>query len=154
MAMQSAVEQRADELLASMRPLVVEMIERYDPSHRDVTFNQIEADAASRGDLLARELMKLALARQARATASEVQEARAAVVAGKSSDAQPAALRMTRIPGKPRQLKTMRGPIEYRREYLYFPDVQHGVFPPRSTAGDSGQRDDAPGPAGGSGKDC
>jgi hypothetical protein len=118
-------EERADELWSSLRPLVVEMIERYDSSQREVKFDQIEADAASRGDLLARELMKLVLAHQERATEDEVRQARAAVAVG-----DPARVRMTRIPAKPRKLKTMRGELEFRREYLYFPDAQQGVFPP------------------------
>ena len=150
----ATAEQKADELLASIRPLVVKMLERYDPSHRDVTFNEIESDAASRGDLLARELMKLVLARQGHATDAEVQAAREAVAAPQASaQAGPEPVRMTRMSAKPRRLKTMRGEIEYRREYLYFPDVQSGVFPPRPTAGHPGQRDDAPRAAGRVGKD-
>lgn len=140
MPMQTApatAEQKADELLASVRPLIVKMIERYDPAHRDVTFNEIESDAASRGDLLARELMKLVLARQGNATASEVQAAREAMAqqapAGGAREAAP----MTRMPDRGRRVKTMRGEIDYRREYLYFPDAQSGVFPPRPTPGHS-----------------
>jgi hypothetical protein len=141
MPMQTApatAEQKADELLASIKPLVVKMIERYDPAHREVTFNEIESDAASRGDLLARELMKLVLARQGNATATEVQAAREAMAAqqapaGGAAEAAP----MTRMPDRRRRLKTMRGEIDYRREYLYFPDAQSGVFPPRPTAGHS-----------------
>lgn len=149
----TTAEQQADELLTSIRPLVVEMIERFGPEHRDITFSQIESDAASRGDLLARELMKRVLARQGQATGSEVQAARASVSAAAETKGAAEPTRMTRMPDKPRRLKTIRGEIDYCREYLYFPDAQSGVFPPRRTAGDSGQRDDAARAAGGAGKD-
>ncbi|HEY3321172.1 MAG TPA: hypothetical protein VGP72_11950 [Planctomycetota bacterium] len=140
--MHGLAEERADSLLAKLRPLVVEMMERYDASHRDVTFDQIEADAAGRGDLLARELMKQVLASQARATTSEERELCAEVAGQTLGCGAVEHVRTTHVSHKRRKLKTMRGEIEYERDYLYFPDLQHGVFPPRPAAGDSGQRDD------------
>lgn len=117
-------EQRADELLSQFKPCVVEMIKRYEASNRAVRFDDIEADAARRGDLLARELMLCMLKQQGRATPGEVERVRAEV-----AEVCPG-LNMTRIPDKPRTLKTVRGEIEYKREYLHFPQAGKGVFPP------------------------
>jgi hypothetical protein len=38
---------------------------------------------------------------------------------------------MKRVRDKPRRLGTARGEIAFAREYLYFPDLKVGVFPPR-----------------------
>jgi hypothetical protein len=120
-----SAEQQADVFLSQFKPCIVEMIQRYDASNRAVRFDDIEADAASRGDSVARELMLLMLKRQGKATPTEIEQARSS--AGPSSERS----NMTRIYGKPRKLKTVRGAIEYKRDYLYFPDAHKGIFPPR-----------------------
>ena len=120
-----SAEQQADVFLSRFRPAIVEMIKRYDASNRAVRFDDIEADAASRGDSVARELMLLMLKQQGRATPAEVEQTRAS--AGSATEHS----NMTRIYGKPRKLKTVRGEIEYKRDYLYFPDDGKGIFPPR-----------------------
>jgi hypothetical protein len=43
-------------------------------------------------------------------------------------------LRVKRIPGKERSVKTARGEVRYAREYVYFPDLKVGIFPPGQTA--------------------
>ena len=101
------------------------MIQHYDAANRHVRFDDIESDAASRGDAIARELMRLMLKQQRQATVAEVEQARSSV--GTPSERS----HMTRIYGKPRTLKTVRGEIEYKRDYLYFPDAGNGIFPPR-----------------------
>jgi hypothetical protein len=65
------------------------------------------------------------LKQQQQATPGEVAHVRAS--AGTCSEQ----AHMTRIYDKPRKLKTMRGEIEYKRDYLYFPDAGKGIFPPR-----------------------
>jgi hypothetical protein len=120
-----SAEQQADVFLSQFKPCVAEMIKRYDAGIREVRFDDIEAYAAGRGDLIARELMLFMLKQQQQATPAEVERARAS--AGTSSEH----VNMTRIYGKPRKLKTMRGEIEYKRDYLYFPDAGKGIFPTR-----------------------
>ena len=130
----SAAVEKAEALCLKMKPLLIEMIERYGSSNREVTFNDIEADAASRGDLLARELVKLTLRQQDESTEQEVKQARQLVVDRRGSDSTkvptPEELCLTRIPNKERRLKTARGEIDYGREYLYFPELKSGIFPP------------------------
>ena len=121
-----SAEQQAEVFLSQFKPCIVEMIKCYDPANRAVRFDDIEADAASRGDSVARELMLWMLRRQGRATPAEIEQARSSA-AGPSSERS----NMTRIYGKPRKLKTVRGQIEYKRDYLYFPDAGKGIFPPR-----------------------
>lgn len=119
-----SAEQKADAFLSRFRPAIVEMIKRYDASNRAVRFDDIEADAASRGDSVARELMLLMLKQQGQATPAEIEHARS------SARSPSERANMTRIYGKPRKLKTVRGEIEYKRDYLYFPDDRKGIFPP------------------------
>jgi hypothetical protein len=118
-----SAEQQAEVFLRQFKPCIVEMIKRYDAANRAVRFDDIEADAASRGDCLARELMLWMLRQQGPAIPAEVAQARSA--AGPSER-----VSMTRIYGKPRKLKTVRGEIEYQRDYLYFPEAHKGIFPP------------------------
>lgn len=117
-------EQQADVFLGRFKPAIVEMIKRYDAANRAVRFDDIEADAASRGDSVARELMLLMLKQQGQATPAEIERARTPVESSSERS------NMTRIYGKPRKLKTVRGEIEYKRDYLYFPHGRKGIFPP------------------------
>ena len=120
-----SAERQAETFLRQFKPCVVEMIKRYDAAHRGVRFDDIEADAASRGDLIARELMLLVLKQQGQATPGEIEQVRA------SAGTDLGRAHMTRIYGKPRKLKTVRGELEYKRDYLYFPEAGKGIFPPR-----------------------
>ena len=130
-----AALRRAEELCRRFKPHLAEMIERNDPSVEDLTFDDIEANSAAVGDLVARLTMLDALARQGTASDSEVAEAREVALA--KSDPKLAAakgrgrLRMTRQKAKLKRLKTVRGEIRFPREYLYFPDLRTGVLPPR-----------------------
>lgn len=137
----TAAERAADELWGRLRPHVVGMIERNDPSVKGLSFDDIEANSAAAGDLLAKAMMLRALANQPRATDAEIEAARAEAVAkadpNLAAARRPGELRMTRQRGKPRRLGTIRGEIAFSREYLYFPDLKTGVFPPRDTARDS-----------------
>jgi hypothetical protein len=111
------------------------VIEKNDPAVAGLDFNQIEANSAAVGDLLAKAAMLEALAAQPPATDAEIAEAREEAL--KKADPNLAAgkkpedLRMTRMQGKGRGIKTARGQIRYARRYLYFPDLKVGVFPPR-----------------------
>ena len=73
----------------------------------------------------------------ARATDEEVAEARTrALKEAKpelASKFKPEDLRLVRMK-QDRTMKTKRGPVRCRREYLYFPDLAVGIFPPRHTA--------------------
>jgi hypothetical protein len=135
MCASAAALRRAEDLCRRFKPHLAEMIERNDPSVEGLTFDDIEADSAAVGDLVSRLAMLDALARQGTASKAEVAEARleafgkaeADLAAGK----RPGELRMTRQRDKPRRLKTIRGEIRFSREYLHFPDLKTGVFPPR-----------------------
>jgi hypothetical protein len=105
------------------------MIDRNDPSVAGLTFSDIEANSAAVGDLLAKLMMLRALAEQPPATDEEVAAIRRKV--RKSAD--PA---MTRQKGKRRRIKTVRGEITFERDYLHFPELGTGLFPPRGTPGD------------------
>ena len=131
----SSASKRADALYTKLKPHIVDMIEKNDPAVAGLDFNQIEANSAAVGDLLAKAAMLEALAAQPPATEAEIAEARQE--ASKKADPnlaagrKPGDLRMTRIQEKGRGIKTARGGIRYRREYLYFPDLSVGIFPPR-----------------------
>lgn len=132
---QATVEQRVERLFAAMRPIITEAIRKNNP-RSGIKFNDMEATSASAGDALARMLMEQGLLEFGRATDEEVAEAREAAVAKADPDVaagrRPEDLKMTRMK-QDRTLKTMRGPVRCRREYLYFPDLKVGVFPPRRT---------------------
>jgi hypothetical protein len=132
---------QADELLLELRPIVAQMIERNDPAVEKLTFSDIEGNAAAVGDLLAKAMMLRALERQGIATDAETQAARNAVLqkAGprRGKQLKPDDLQMTRIPKRSRTLKTARGEIAFSREYLYFPELKSGIFPPGNATGDS-----------------
>ena len=111
----------AEALIQELKPTLVEMIERNDPTVRNLSFNDIEGNSAAVGDLLAKLLMVRALGRQAPVTPEEEQAAREAAFHKAPPQKQqrpPEDLQMTRIPK--RKLKTARGEITFAREYLHF----------------------------------
>lgn len=124
----------ADELYVELKPILAEMIDRNDPSVVNLTFNDIEATSASMGDLLAKMLMVRALQRQGCATPAEELAARQAVLKSAppkmAKKLKPEDLHLTHISDKPRTIKTMRGQITFKRQYLHFPQLSMGVFPP------------------------
>lgn len=126
------MQDRADALWRRMKPQVMEVLERHRPERTDLKFDEIESNSASVGDLIARMLIQEALKQQAAASDAEIgasrQElAQEAAGVGKS----PEDLRLTRIPDRPCELSTLRGPVPHMREYLYFPELKTGIFPPR-----------------------
>jgi hypothetical protein len=116
--------------------MLVKMLEENHPDAAELTFDKIEGDAAAVGDLIARLLMIDSL--DAANAAEDAEEAaRKIAVAAKPDKAKelgldPESLRMIRMKKK-RKLDTARGPIEFERTYLNFPDLGIGVFPPRRT---------------------
>ena len=128
----SPMQDRAEAFWRRVKPQVLEVLERHCPERTDLKFDEIESNSASVGDLIARMLMQEALKQQAAASDAEISAARQelaqqAAGIGKS----PEDLRLTRIPDKPCELSTLRGPVPLTREYLYFPELKTGVFPPR-----------------------
>ena len=116
-------------------PFLAEMIEQRDPCLDGLDFNQIEAHSAAIGDCLARALMKRALHRQAQVSPADELEARRLALerAVPKLRRKHAAedLQIRRMKDKRRTLKTVRGEVECARTYLYFPELQSGIFPPR-----------------------
>jgi hypothetical protein len=131
----SPASRRADALYQKLKPHIVEMIEKNDPAVAGLDFNRIEANSAAVGDLLAKASMLEALAAQPPPTHAEIAEARREALKNADPDLaagkKPEDLRMTRMQGKERGIKTARGEIRYAREYLHFPDLSVGIFPPR-----------------------
>jgi hypothetical protein len=131
----SPASKKADELCRKLKPHIVEMIEKDDPAVVALEFNQIEANCAAVGDLLAKVAMRDALESQPPATDAEIALARREALkkadpnlaAGKK----PEQLRMKRMQDKERGIMTARGEIRYGRPYLHFPDLKVGIFPPR-----------------------
>jgi len=130
-----SASKRAEALCRRLKPHIVEMIEKNDPAVAGLDFNQIEANSAAVGDLLAKAAMLEAIAAQPPATDAEIAEARQEALKKVDPDLaagkEPGDLRMTRMQEKERGIKTARGEIRYAREYLYFPDLSVGIFPPR-----------------------
>ena len=125
-------EQRAEALWKRMKPKILETIEKHNSERTDLKFDEIEGNSASVGDLVARMLIQEALREQSAVSQKELNTARhsfteQARVIGKT----PNELRMTRIPDKPCEVGTVRGPVPHEREYLYFPELKTGLFPPR-----------------------
>jgi hypothetical protein len=129
---------QADELCAQLKPHLAEMIDRNDPSVAGLTFSDIEANSAATGDLLAKLMMLGALAEQPPATDDEVAAIRRKVRKnadpGKAPHKTAPELNMTRQKGKRRRIKTVRGEITFERDYLHFPELGTGLFPPRRTS--------------------
>jgi hypothetical protein len=136
-----AAKRRAKTLCAKLEPLLAEAIERNDPAVQGLSFDDIEANSASAGDAVSRYLMVEALLAQPSPTEEEIAEARRTVLKDAGSDRaiekSADKLRMTTQNRKRRRLRTVRGEIEYERDYLYFPELGRGIFPPRDSSGDS-----------------
>lgn len=125
-------EERAEALWRRMKPKVLETIVKHRPERTDLKFDEIESNSASVGDLIARMLMQEALTEQASTTAEEIQSTRESLAdAARAVGKTPDQLCLTRIPDKPCELGTLRGPVPHQREYLYFPELKQGIFPPR-----------------------
>ena len=132
-----AVARRVRELFEAVRPAVTAMAEKNDPSVEGLSFSDIEANSAAAGDLLARLMMEQAVAVQPEPTAEEIERARrrAELVEGLPLvESDTAGVRAHRKGLKRKCLKTIRGEIEMEREYVYFPDLGSGLFPPRLPA--------------------
>ena len=131
---------QADELFADLKPHLADMIDNNDPSVLDLTFSDIEANSAAVGDLLAKLMMLRALAEQPPATDEELaamrRKVRKSADPDKAAHKTAAALNMTRQKGKRRKIKTVRGEITFERDYLHFPELGSGLFPPRRTSED------------------
>jgi hypothetical protein len=131
-----SAEEKAERLLRAIRPMVARAIEANNV-RRGAKMSNIEANSAAVGDVLARALMEAGVLDFGRATDEEVAEARGEAL--KKADAEVAAkfrpkdLRVVRQM-RERTLRTKRGPVRCSREYLYFPDLAVGLFPPRHTA--------------------
>ena len=130
----SAALEQADALYVELKPILAEMLERNDPAVKNLTFNDIESNAAAVGDLLAKLMMRRALTRQPAVTPAEEIAARQAVLqkVPRKKKLNPEELQMTHIKQRRRKLKTARGEINFKRDYLYFPELETGIFPPRS----------------------
>lgn len=132
---------QAERLLQTMRPQVAAALERLGGRGKPVTFNDIESEGASVGDLLARTIMLEVFQQQAPPTGDELDAARKEALAQAdpqlASAYRPEDLVVKRIPDKPCTVTTLRGAVPYSREYLYYPALGTGVFPPRPAAGPS-----------------
>ncbi len=131
-----SAEQKAERLLNAVKPMVARAIENNN-IRRGAKFNDIEANSAAVGDAVARLMMEAAPLEFGRATDEEVAEARTEALAKAKPELvarfRPEDLRLVRQM-RERTLRTKRGPVRCSREYLYFPDLKVGLFPPRHTA--------------------
>lgn len=131
-----SAEEKAERLLNAVKPMVARAIENNN-IRRGAKFNDIEANSAAVGDALARVMMEAAPLEFGRAGDEEVAEARTEALAKAKPELaakfQPEDLRLVRQM-RERKLRTKRGPVRCSREYLYFPDLKVGLFPPRHTA--------------------
>ena len=131
-----SADEKAERLLRAIRPMVARAIEAND-IRRGAKMNDIEANSGAAGDVLARALMEAGVLDFGRATDEEVAEARGEALKKAepevASKFKPEDLRVVRQM-RERTLRTKRGPVRCRREYLHFPDLAVGLFPPRHTA--------------------
>jgi hypothetical protein len=115
-----------------MRAQVVDVVEKHSPERTDLKFDEIESNSVSLGDMIARMVIEEALKEQAAIQPAEVEAARQSLAReAHAIDKAPEQLRLTHIPKKHCQLGTLRGPVSLQREYLYFPELKTGIFPPR-----------------------
>lgn len=137
----SSAGEEVDRVWARMRPQAVKVLQDL-KRKAGANINDIEGASAAIGDLLTRGLVQQVMAQQSPATEAEVAaacgEALQRAEPEKASGQRAEALRVVRQQGRSCELKTIRGPVPYAREYLYFPDLGVGVFPPRPAAGYSG----------------
>ena len=149
---------KAEKILLKLKPQVAQMLERLGPTNRQVTLNEIESDSAARGDLLSRLLMEELFGAQNNATDLEVKQAKVDALNRAAPELsqkfKPETLRMVRMKDKQRTLNTARGKVPLRREYLYFPDLKVGIFPPRNSVKNPGTRPDPSSRKAPDGRDC
>ena len=131
-----SAEEKAERLLRAIKPMVARAIEANNV-RRGAKFNDIEANSAAVGDVVARALMEAGVLDFGRATDEEVAEAKREALSkaepelvSKLGSKEPRLVRQMRE----RTLRTKRGPVRCSREYLYFPDLAVGLFPPRHIA--------------------
>ena len=125
---------RAEVLWQELKPQVAAALEKISPEQVGLTFDQIEAQSASVGDLIARVLMHDTVSRQPALSEAEIARAKEAALSQAGSLAgklRPEDLKVKRVRDKPCTLATARGPVPLKREYLYFPELNTGIFPPR-----------------------
>jgi hypothetical protein len=134
-------EEEAEEVIEEIRPGLIEMIERNDPAVANLKFSDIEGNSAAVGDLVSKLLMQRALSKQPRAREEEVREARREALRradpNLAGGKKPEELKMVRMKGREVRLKTVRGEVRCSREYLHFPELKLGIFPPRGTSRDT-----------------
>ena len=137
----TTAEKEAEEIWGDVKPRLIEMIERNDPAEKDLKFSDIEGNSAAVGDLLSKLLMQRALDKQPSASGEEVREARREALRradpNVSSGKKPGDLKVTRMKGREVRLKTVRGEVRCSREYLHFPELKLGLFPPHRASGDT-----------------
>jgi hypothetical protein len=128
-----SAEEKAERLLEALKPMVARAVAANN-IRAGAKFNGIEANSAAVGDAVARTLMEASALEFARATDEEVAEAREEALGradpklvSKLGGKEPRVVRQMRE----RTLRTKRGPVRCKREYLHFPDLQVGLFPPR-----------------------
>lgn len=127
---------RAEALWQDLKPQVAAALEKMSPEQVGLTFDEIEAHSASIGDLLARVLMHDAMSQQPGLSEAEIERAKEVALAQAGSLARKLsteALKVKRVRDKPCTVATVRGPVPLKREYLYFPELKTGIFPPRRT---------------------
>jgi hypothetical protein len=129
----SSVEARVDRIVNAIRPLLKNAVLQNDP-RSGVSFNDMESISCATGDVVARALMQEGVLQFGKATAEEVEETRQLVwaAAGPENKRRAKDLSLKRL-WQERTVKTMRGPVPIRREYLYFPELRRGISPPRPT---------------------
>ncbi len=131
-----SAEEKAERLWSAIKPMVARAIEANNV-RRGAKMNDIEANSAAVGDVVARALMETGVLDFGRATDEEVAEAKREALKKAepevASKFKPEDLRVVRQM-RERTLRTKRGPVRCSREYLYFPDLAVGLFPPRHTA--------------------
>jgi hypothetical protein len=128
---------RAEVLWQELKPQVAAALEKMSPEQVGLTFDQIEAQSASVGDLLARILMHDAASRQPAVSVAEIERAKETVLSQAGAmvvKLRADELKVQRVRDKPCTLTTVRGPVPLAREYLYFPELNTGIFPPRYTS--------------------
>ena len=127
---------RAEALWQELKPQVATALDKMSPEQLGLTFDQIEAQSASVGDLIARVLMHDAVSRQPATSAAEIEQAKETALSQAGSLAgtlRAEELKVKRVRDKPCTLATVRGPVPLEREYLYFSELNTGIFPPRRT---------------------
>jgi hypothetical protein len=127
---------RAEALWQELKPQVATALDKMSPEQVGLTFDQIEAQSASVGDLIARVLMHDAVSRQPATSEAGIERAKEAALSQAGSLAgklRAEELKVKRVRDKPCTLATVRGPVPLEREYLYFPELNTGIFPPRRT---------------------